>query len=71
MLGQNATLSFVAIPPIMLAPAPLAARQWAKLYDLGKPFGISLSLVSTAATAYVAYYRMFPSVVHARSNSQS
>ncbi|KAJ4304678.1 hypothetical protein N0V90_000205 [Kalmusia sp. IMI 367209] len=55
LLGGNATIAFVAIPPIMDAPAPLAARQWAKVYNLGKPFGIGCSLVATLATAYVAY----------------
>ena len=44
----------------MLAPAPLAARQWKKVYDTAKGFGIPLSIVSALCTAYVAYNRMPP-----------
>lgn len=41
----------------MQAPAPLAARQWRKVFDIGKSFGIPLAAVSSLCTAYVAYHR--------------
>jgi len=54
LFGQNTAISVLFIPVILKAPAPLAAQQWQTLYDLGKPAGISLSLTSSAAFAYVA-----------------
>ncbi|KAL1600469.1 hypothetical protein SLS60_006855 [Paraconiothyrium brasiliense] len=41
----------------MEAPSPLAARQWAKVYNLAKPFGIGCSVIAAACTGYVAYHQ--------------
>ncbi|ORY14904.1 hypothetical protein BCR34DRAFT_201939 [Clohesyomyces aquaticus] len=55
LLGQNATFSVSTIPAVMEAPAPLAARQWKKVFDQGKIVGPALAVASTLATGYLAY----------------
>ncbi|KAF2125645.1 hypothetical protein P153DRAFT_298963 [Dothidotthia symphoricarpi CBS 119687] len=57
LLGATATLSFIAIPTVMLAPAPLAAKQWRSVYDRGILVGPPLSILSTLAIGYLAYNR--------------
>ncbi|KAF2032419.1 hypothetical protein EK21DRAFT_110091 [Setomelanomma holmii] len=54
LLGQNASLSFISVPAVMQAPAPLAAKQWFTVLNLGGTFGIPLAIGSGLATAYVA-----------------
>lgn len=56
--GQNAAMSYAFIPAILLAPAPLAARQWKKVYDMGQRAGPPLAISSGLALAYVAYNRI-------------
>ena len=68
--GQNAALSFVVVPTILKAPAPVAARQWKTMYDIAKDAGRSLILVGSAAFAYVAYNRT-SSVPHAQRTTNS
>jgi hypothetical protein len=60
LLGANATIAFVAIPAVMEAPSPLAAKQWTTIYNLGKPFGLGCSVLAAACTGYVAYNRACP-----------
>ncbi|PVH94670.1 hypothetical protein DM02DRAFT_183500 [Periconia macrospinosa] len=55
LFGENMSLSFVSIPPILQAPAPLAARQWHKLYDIAKSFALPLTAAATLSTAFVAF----------------
>ncbi|KAF1971305.1 hypothetical protein BU23DRAFT_471402 [Bimuria novae-zelandiae CBS 107.79] len=55
LLGANASIAFITIPAVLSAPSPLAARQWAKVYSLAKPFGIGCSVIAAACTGYVAY----------------
>lgn len=55
--GQNASLSFISIPAVMQAPAPLAAKQWHTVFSLGASMGIPLAIGSALATAYVASQR--------------
>lgn len=55
LLGTNVSLSFISCPAALIAPAPLAARQWELIYNKGKALGLPLSLMSAFATAYVAY----------------
>lgn len=43
----------------MQAPAPLAVKQWATLYDRGHLVGPILAIVSGLASAYVASKRMY------------
>lgn len=54
-IGQNTTFSFSSVPSLMLAPAPLAARQWKQVFDQGKIVGPGLAVVGTIATGYLAY----------------
>jgi hypothetical protein len=56
-LGSNLALSFITVPAIMQAPAPLAAKQWYTMLWKGGGFGIPITLSSALATAYVAYLR--------------
>ncbi|KAK7181250.1 hypothetical protein DPSP01_003337 [Paraphaeosphaeria sporulosa] len=55
LLGGNATIAFVTIPAVMDAPSPLAAKQWARVYERAKPFGIGCSVIAAACTGFVAY----------------
>jgi len=43
----------------MQAPAPLAARQWFTVLTTGGFYGKPLAIVSSLATAYVAYHRTY------------
>ncbi|KAH3939260.1 hypothetical protein HBH70_230460 [Parastagonospora nodorum] len=52
--GSNASLSLIAVPAIMQAPAPLAAKQWYTVLMRGGSFGIPFALGSALVTAYVA-----------------
>jgi hypothetical protein len=58
-LGSNLALSFVAVPAVMQAPAPLAAKQWYTVLWNGGKLGVSFALGSALATAYVASQRAF------------
>ncbi|KAF1994701.1 DUF1772-domain-containing protein [Amniculicola lignicola CBS 123094] len=53
--GQNTTLSISSVPAILLAPAPLAARQWLAVYNAGHIIGPWFSILSSLAFGYVAY----------------
>jgi hypothetical protein len=56
--GQNASFSYATVPAVLLAPAPLAARQWSKLFWIGKIVGPSLAVVGSVSAAYLAYKGM-------------
>lgn len=55
--GSNLCLSFVSIPAVMQAPAPLAAKQWYTVFTRGGSFGIPAALAGAVASAYVAFQR--------------
>ncbi|CAI6333166.1 unnamed protein product [Periconia digitata] len=55
LFGENMALSFISVPPLFQAPAPLAARQWHQLYDIAKSFALPLTAVATLSTAFVAF----------------
>ncbi|CAO2653352.1 Nn.00g027630.m01.CDS01 [Neocucurbitaria sp. VM-36] len=57
LLGSNASLSFVAVPAVMKAPAPLAANQWYTVLTHGGAIGRPLAILSAIATGYVAYHQ--------------
>lgn len=57
--GSNLSLSFISIPAIMQAPAPLAAKQWYTIFTRGGAFGIPSALISALACGYVATQRNF------------
>jgi hypothetical protein len=50
-------LSFVTVPAILDAPAPLAAKQWAKMYGIASKFAFGGMFLSVLATGYVAYHQ--------------
>ncbi|KAH7402260.1 hypothetical protein DE146DRAFT_460744 [Phaeosphaeria sp. MPI-PUGE-AT-0046c] len=52
--GSNMSLSFISIPAVMQAPAPLAAKQWYTVFTRGGAFGIPCALVGAVASGYVA-----------------
>jgi hypothetical protein len=39
----------------MLAPAPIAIKQWAKTYDIGQAIAPAIAVLTSLATGYVAY----------------
>ncbi|OCK77577.1 hypothetical protein K432DRAFT_384580 [Lepidopterella palustris CBS 459.81] len=55
LTGQSAAISYATVPSILLAPAPLAARQWKKLFGIGARVAPGLSIVSAVACGYLAY----------------
>ncbi|KAJ4374642.1 hypothetical protein N0V86_007515 [Didymella sp. IMI 355093] len=55
LLGSNASLSLIAVPAVMQAPAPLAAKQWYTVLTKGGSYGKPLAIISGLASAYVAY----------------
>jgi hypothetical protein len=57
VIGGNTILSVVTIPAAMQAPAPLAVKQWATIYNRGATIGLPLAVISALATGYVAYNR--------------
>lgn len=57
LFGQNAGISYIAVPAIMEAPAPLAVRQWEKAYNIGKSIAPFMVLCSAIATGYTAYHQ--------------
>ncbi|KAJ4361844.1 hypothetical protein N0V83_010785 [Neocucurbitaria cava] len=57
LLGANASLSFVAVPAVMQAPAPLAVKQWFTVLTNGGAIGRPLAILSAIATGYVAYHQ--------------
>ncbi|KAH7371693.1 hypothetical protein BKA66DRAFT_181583 [Pyrenochaeta sp. MPI-SDFR-AT-0127] len=57
LLGSNAALSIIAVPAVMQAPAPLAAKQWYTVLTRGGGIGRPLAIISAIATGYVAYHQ--------------
>lgn len=56
------SLSFISIPAVMQAPAPLAAKQWYTVFTRGGAFGIPSALIGAIASGYVASQRMLLSL---------
>ncbi|KAJ9637128.1 hypothetical protein H2199_007414 [Coniosporium tulheliwenetii] len=54
LAGQSAALSYILVPSILEAPAPLAVRQWRKAFNIGKIVGPVLSVLSGGIFAYLA-----------------
>ena len=53
--GFTFSISHLGVPPILLAPAHIAARQWAALYSRGVLTGPPIALISAASFVYLAY----------------
>lgn len=56
LLGSNAALSLIAVPAVLQAPAPLAAKQWYTILTRGGALGRPLAILSGIATAYAASF---------------
>ncbi|CBX91686.1 hypothetical protein LEMA_P071940.1 [Plenodomus lingam JN3] len=52
---SNAALSLIAVPAVLQAPAPLAAKQWYTVLTRGGTLARPLAMLSALATAYAAY----------------
>lgn len=50
--GMNITLSFFSIPACLLAPTPVALKQFAQIYNLGKKVGPGGSLLCVPTLPY-------------------
>lgn len=48
-------MSYGSIPSILLAPHPLAVRQWRKLYSQGKAAAPPLAALSAMSFSFLAY----------------
>ncbi|KAI9773082.1 MAG: hypothetical protein M1840_008203 [Geoglossum simile] len=57
LAGSIFTTSFISIPSLLLAPAPLLQQQWEAQYLRGRVYGPSVTLFSTANLLIVAYKR--------------
>lgn len=66
LAGANTSLSFLSIPPLLLAPAPLAARQWRKMFEHGKTGAPPLALLSALSFSYLSY-RFYGTLNHAKA----
>jgi len=55
LAGGNLGLSFITIPALMEAPAPLLAKQWQKAYSIGKAVAPPLSVITSVVFGYLAY----------------
>ncbi|GAB7351245.1 hypothetical protein MBLNU459_g1671t1 [Dothideomycetes sp. NU459] len=53
--GAIGGISFMCGPALMDSPAPLAAKQWKKVFDSGKVIAPPLSVVSAAIFGGLAY----------------
>lgn len=49
------SISAFAIPPILLAPDSLVARQWKKLFDLGKASAPPIAVASALSFGFISY----------------
>ncbi|KAF2757988.1 hypothetical protein EJ05DRAFT_510840 [Pseudovirgaria hyperparasitica] len=55
LLGQVVTLSTCAIPAILQAPAPLAARQWVTMFVRARALGIAVTAIPVVAFSWLAW----------------
>ncbi|KAI9838843.1 MAG: hypothetical protein M1819_004049 [Sarea resinae] len=62
LAGTITSISVLSVPSLLLAPSPVAAEQWAALYDRGKKYAPSLAVFGSlfhALAAYQAYNHPF------------
>ncbi|KAF2274918.1 uncharacterized protein EI97DRAFT_459871 [Westerdykella ornata] len=67
LFGQNASISYIGVPALMQAPAPLAVKQWDTVYSIGKKTAPALAVVSSLALGYVTYH-LDPRSLHYKLN---
>lgn len=64
--GAITSLSFLAVPPLLLAPAPLAARQWRLLFEHGRVSAPPLAFLSALSFSYLSY-KFYGTLNHAKA----
>ena len=52
--GGVFSISALAVPPILLAPSPLVAQQWKRLFDIGKAAAPALAATSALSFSFLA-----------------
>ncbi|KAI9712989.1 MAG: hypothetical protein M1812_006737 [Candelaria pacifica] len=55
LAGNLMTMSFYAVPTLLLAPTPLLLRQWRKMWNLGKRSNPPIAALGLLSNAYLAY----------------
>ncbi|KAI4723765.1 DUF1772-domain-containing protein [Aureobasidium sp. EXF-10728] len=55
LAGSMASISWISVPALMDAPAPLLAKQWKKIFDQGKTSAPPMAVLSSAIFGYLAY----------------
>lgn len=58
--GMMTSCSALCVPAFMEAPAPLLAKQWKKMFDIGVVAAPILSATSAAIFGLMAYKGAFP-----------
>ena len=64
--GSILSLSFLAVPPLLLAPSPVLARQWKDCFDRGKILNPAITLVSTISYGFLSY-RLYRTLNHPKA----
>ncbi|KAI5200696.1 DUF1772-domain-containing protein [Aureobasidium subglaciale] len=55
LAGTLGSFSFMSVPALMDAPAPLLVKQWKRIFDIGKVTLPPLAIASGAIFGYLAY----------------
>lgn len=55
LAGKTFTSSFSTVPALLLAPAPLLAKQWKKQFEADKIVAPVVALFSSGIFSYIAY----------------
>lgn len=53
--GSILSLSFLAVPAWLLAPAPLLVRQWQRSFDRGKIMNPAIAILSSLSYGFLSY----------------
>ena len=64
--GSILSLSFLAVPPLLLAPSPVLARQWKDCFDRGKILNPGVSLVAAISYSFLSY-RLYKTLNHPKA----
>ena len=54
-IGFQLGIALASVPPMLLAPATIAVRQWSVMFSRGKAVVPPMALLSSSAFAYLAY----------------
>jgi len=53
--GATLSMSIFFVPALLQAPPPVAVKQWASIFNLGKVTGPPISIAAAGAYSYLAY----------------